>query len=722
MTLTAQPVSTSLNYLLSSVIWQKASDTPLTLTYDFLQQAPTTLLEVVSGDPAENIGWAPMTTAEQTAAIQALATISSVANITFVASTNEATSDILLGTNNQVTSGAYTTYGAGAYLPNGQYLVQQLHIEISNSGFSLTPNNFMGAFLHEMANATGLQDFVVETSVPDSINSLDYAVESYGGSIGSVYSKGMYNGNQPTTPQILDILAWQYLYGANQNGFTPSVQGVTESHIGNNHTYTFSAETALATVWIGANVSGVNCFDFSQCGEVVIDLTPGTLSSTDTNSPGMTAITGSGQSVDVSNTPWQNVGIAFGTTIQIAIAGFDNATLYGDATPGHNDLLIGGLGENFPGLPTGDIFVAGGGTDIALAKGGPSNTAVFHDAYADYKITTGVDGGLIVTDQAAKPSDGTMILVGGFTSLEFADQTIAVQQAVNASVPVVDTAANLSSELDLVQAFITDGYFNQIALTDSGTPTLSLTAAQLVPDAGVLAAITTPYALSVAAGSGNTTIVGPGKGIATTVVLPDPVADYQITEKADGALALTNGAVTDLVSNVTALQFSDHTIFVASTTPASAGGVSSAQIVSLYSAVLAREPDAAGLAFYENSITANPSLSLVQYSEFFLSSSEYTANSAHAYAQSATGDGQFINDIYQNLLHRAPESGAVPYYQAVVTDYTKGLTPGTTAYANAQLVGHAQVLVYISASSEFIGDVQITAQTPASAQHWLYLV
>ena len=50
------------------------------------------------------------------------------------------------------------------------------------------------------------------------------------------------------------------------------------------------------------------------------------------------------------------------------------------------------------------------------------------------------------------------------------------------------------------------------------------------------------------------------------------------------------------------------------------------------------------------------------------------------------------------------------------------LTPGTTAYAQADLVAHATVLAYSSESPEFLSDVQVTAHNPASAQHWLVLI
>ena len=60
---------------------------------------------------------------------------------------------------------------------------------------------------------------------------------------------------------------------------------------------------------------------------------------------------------------------------------------------------------------------------------------------------------------------------------------------------------------------------------------------------------------------------------------------------------------------------------------------------------------------------------------------------------------------------------------AQVMDKIEGnLTPGTQAFAAAQFQAHAQMLVYFSASAEFLGDVQVTAQNSASAQHWLVLI
>jgi hypothetical protein len=78
--------------------------------------------------------------------------------------------------------------------------------------------------------------------------------------------------------------------------------------------------------------------------------------------------------------------------------------------------------------------------------------------------------------------------------------------------------------------------------------------------------------------------------------------------------------------------------------------------------------------------------------------------------------------MYNNLLHRAPEAGAVPYYLNIVSELTQGAAAGTSAYSAADLAAHATLLVDFSNSQEFLANVQITAQHPADAQHWLFLI
>ncbi|HMA50393.1 MAG TPA: hypothetical protein VKP60_11605, partial [Magnetospirillaceae bacterium] len=102
-------------------------------------------------------------------------------------------------------------------------------------------------------------------------------------------------------------------------------------------------------------------------------------------------------------------------------------------------------------------------------------------------------------------------------------------------------------------------------------------------------------------------------------------------------------------------------------------------------------------------------------------SGEYS--SAHNYPQTTAGENQFITDSYSNLLHRTPVASEVSfYYTNVIAPAIQNLTPGTAAYASADLAAHALVLTYFSQSPEFLGDVQITAQHPADSTHWLYLI
>ncbi|HMA49734.1 MAG TPA: putative Ig domain-containing protein, partial [Magnetospirillaceae bacterium] len=309
-----------------------------------------------------------------------------------------------------------------------------------------------------------------------------------------------------------------------------------------------------------------------------------------------------------------------------------------------------------------------------------------------------------------------------------APPTQTAQEAVSAlatgtlssTTAIYDTASAVQSVLDGLQSMASAGKLPTINLTDTGIPTITVTSTQLSADSAVLKDIAGNYVLDIAAPAGSDAIAGLA-GHANIAAFSGSASQYSVVSQA-GGLSVTNlasGAVTTL-TGITALHFSDLTEIVAQM-PGN-GTVTTGNITELYSAVLGREPDVAGLAFYQGFLQANPSTSLLTFAQWFLASPEYTGNTAHAYAQSAAGDAQFIIDSYTNLLGRAPESAAIPYYQAVINQFTNGLVPNTADYAAAQKLGHAQVLVYFSASPEFLHDVQITATSPADSHHWLEIV
>jgi len=294
---------------------------------------------------------------------------------------------------------------------------------------------------------------------------------------------------------------------------------------------------------------------------------------------------------------------------------------------------------------------------------------------------------------------------------------------------VIDSSANVTGFLSNLLSVANQGKLGTISFTDTTTPTLTISAAISTADTAVFSHMTGDYYLNITTYTSNifgTTVLDGVAAHASTAIFYVPSSQATFTSPGTGTsinVSEINGFNTILfqLNNMTALQFTDLTLFVASQTPAVSGGISSAQVANLYGAAFNRTPDALGLAYYENKAITNPGLPITTYAQWFLSSPEYT--NAHAYAQSSAGDAQFVSDTYNNLLHRGPETGAVAWYQAnVINPGLVGLTPGTAAYATAELQNHATVLADFSQSAEFLGDVQITLATPASAQHWLLLI
>jgi len=338
------------------------------------------------------------------------------------------------------------------------------------------------------------------------------------------------------------------------------------------------------------------------------------------------------------------------------------------------------------------------------------------------------DGALVAVTQDQLLNDATALaeITGNYgISVSGLDVQTALSDAGMshvAQVSITDVAANIGANLDSLQGLATQGKLGTVAVTDTSFDPIAVTAAQMTSDATVLNKLTGNFYLAIDGSASNITVAGLANH-GNILDLSGSASQYTVTPSGDGtSFTLTDTATgsVDHLSGITALQFSDYLDIVAAT-PAE-GNVTTGNITELYGAVFSRQPDVPGLAFYLQYLKANPDTPLVQFAQFFLASPEYTTNTAHNYAQSSAGDAQFITDSYENLLHRAPEAGAIPYYENVIDAFTNGLTPGTTAYKAAQTLGHAWVLTYFSASPEFLSDVQVTATTPADANHWLITI
>ena len=338
------------------------------------------------------------------------------------------------------------------------------------------------------------------------------------------------------------------------------------------------------------------------------------------------------------------------------------------------------------------------------------------------------DGVLVPVTQDQLLNDATALadITGNYgLSVTGLDVVTALSDASIAHVSQVsisDAAVNIGANLDALQALAAQGKLGAVAVNDANFDSLSVTVAQMSNDATVLNKLSGNFFLAIDGSGSNITVSGIA-GHGNILDLSGSASQYTVTASGDGnSFTLTNtvtGSV-DHLSGINALQFGDYLDIVAAT-PAQ-GNVTTGNITELYGAVFSRQPDVPGLGFYLAFLKANPSTPLVQFAQYFLASPEYTGNTAHNYAHTQAGDDQFITDSYENLLHRAPEAGAIPFYEAVINTYTKGLAAGSAAYIAAETLGHAWVLTYFSASPEFLNDVQVTATHPADAQHWLITI
>ena len=382
------------------------------------------------------------------------------------------------------------------------------------------------------------------------------------------------------------------------------------------------------------------------------------------------------------------------------------------------------------------------------AIGNPVGSQVTREIGGDYMETASGSG----INEVTLAGDSGMVVIGGNASseLKLTSQYHNIVQDSVVSVPIldlngqvgtmtaaeysqfttfngtggvtiVDSAAKVSGIISSLDALSNSGKSVSITLTDSGIPTVTLPA-DLV--AGVhITATSGDYSLAITAPSASASITGSGAALGNTLDFASASSQYTITPNASHTgFTISGNGVTDAVSNVQAVQFSDTTIIVAQT-PGTSDAPTTGNITELYAAVFGRLPDVPGLAYYQNQLVANPGTPLTQFAQQFLASPEYQNNSAHGYAQTTEGDTQFITDLYNNLLHRAPAAGDAAWYEAnVVSPLVQGASPGTAAYTAALAVAHAAVITDFSQSAEFLNDVQITTTAPASSQHWLLLI
>lgn len=140
-----------------------------------------------------------------------------------------------------------------------------------------------------------------------------------------------------------------------------------------------------------------------------------------------------------------------------------------------------------------------------------------------------------------------------------------------------------------------------------------------------------------------------GSGL-DTLYLHGTHAQYQIAHTTAG-FSITGNGVQEWVTNVERLAFSDGYIGL---DIQGNGGMA----YRMYQAAFDRAPDAGGLGFWINGM--DNGITLTQVAQSFIDSAEFQAT----YGNLDTA--HFVNQLYQNVLHRAPDASGFAFWEHVL--------------------------------------------------------
>lgn len=136
---------------------------------------------------------------------------------------------------------------------------------------------------------------------------------------------------------------------------------------------------------------------------------------------------------------------------------------------------------------------------------------------------------------------------------------------------------------------------------------------------------------------------------------------YVLTDKADGT--------TDTLSSIERIQFKDATVGL------DLDGVGG-QIYRLYQAVFGRTPDAAGLGYWIKQ--GDHGLTIGQAADFFVASAEFKT----LYGSAPTST-QIVDELYANVLHRAPDDAGFAYWKPIIESTPAALSQVVVAFSES---------------------------------------
>ena len=249
------------------------------------------------------------------------------------------------------------------------------------------------------------------------------------------------------------------------------------------------------------------------------------------------------------------------------------------------------------------------------------------------------DGDVITVDNLNGLGSGSQVNNALVSSLPN-DQASASITAVTIS----DSVANVSEQLS---ALVADSKLVSITLTDAN-PVLTITSSALIEDSSVLQKI---------GGTFSVVVTGSNASNLNTMYYSDILANYTINVLGNSInevkhLVNGNGPVSDTTcTNVQRLQFSD-TMVALDTGPTQTAG----SAYMLYQAAFNRTPDAAGLGYWIAQLDKGANI-ITTVAQSFLNSPEFIAQ----YGTNPS-NATYVNDLYQNVLHRSGDAGGIAYW------------------------------------------------------------
>ena len=344
-----------------------------TITYSFSGTSDLYLFNEDYFDPNPKIDTvSAFSVSQQEAARLALKQFSDVADITFV-EVEETAAEVGTIRIGFVSSQYENTWGwasspgndrFGDYSPKGG----DVWVEDSNKDgpFIRGRDPNFGSLMHEIGHALGLaHPHAGEENLPSHQDFTNYTIMSYESREDSYFidSAGIFNDLISSTPMVYDIAAIQHLYGA-------------ASHNESDTVYKFDPSKPFAeAIWDSGGYDTLDLSNFIKA--CTINLTPGDYST-------------------IVCTDWSmadNLGIAFGTTIEEVIGGSSNDIITGNSADNvlygsaGNDTLVGGSGADALIGGAGDDTLDGGDNEDALDYTGSTSKVSLDSA-----LGTATDG------------------------------------------------------------------------------------------------------------------------------------------------------------------------------------------------------------------------------------------------------------------------------------------------------------------------------------------